>query len=265
MKKISSKFTSIWYPFRKLVEKYSSLYKTGVFFCAIFWPGTHRNMKKAKGGTLLQSWIFGVMEQFGYLGMAILIAVENLFPPIPSELILTFGGFLTTQTALRLPGMILYATLGSLAGAAALYGVGRLLTKERLGRLLDGTLCRKLGFQKEEVLNSVERFASSGKKTVLLGRFVPILRSLVSIPAGMARMDLCSFIWLTAIGSSIWNGILITLGAAAGASWALLSEKCGEWMGLIKAAVVLVAVLASVLRILQMKKKAKKTGPTLKK
>lgn len=191
----------------------------------------------------MQSWIFSVMEQFGYLGMAVLIAVENLFPPIPSELILTFGGFLTTQTALRLPGMILYATLGSLTGAVALYGLGRLLTQQRLARLLDSTLCKKLGFQKEEVLASVERFAGSGKKTVLLGRFVPILRSLVSIPAGMAKMDLCSFIWLTAIGSSIWNGVLITLGAAAGASWALLSEKCGEWMGLIKGLILLAALL----------------------
>ncbi len=206
----------------------------------------------------MQSWILEVMEQFGYLGIALLIAVENLFPPIPSELILTFGGFLTTQTALRLPGMILYATLGSLAGAVVLYGVGRLLTPERLGRLLDAPLCKRLGFQKEEVLASVQRFASSGKKAVLLGRFVPILRSLVSIPAGMARMDLCSFIWLTAIGSAVWNGALLTLGAAAGASWALLSEKCGEWMGLIKAAVMLLAMLAAVLRLLKMKKKTAK-------
>lgn len=209
----------------------------------------------------MQSWILGIMERFGYLGMGLLIAVENLFPPIPSELILTFGGFLTTCTALRLPGMILYATLGSLAGASVLYGVGRLLTQERLSRLLDSTLCKRLGFQKEEVLSSLEKFSSSGKKAVLLGRFVPILRSLVSIPAGMARMDFCAFLWLTALGSAIWNGVLLALGAAAGASWSLLSQKCGEWMGLVKGLVLIFAAAFLLVRIL----KKRKAAPSLKK
>lgn len=212
----------------------------------------------------MQSWVLEIMERFGYLGMGLLIAVENLFPPIPSELILTFGGFLTTCTALRLPGMVLYATLGSLAGAAVLYGVGRLLTPERLGRVLDSALCKKLGFQKAEVLDSVERFSTSGKKMVLLGRFVPILRSLVSIPAGMARMDFCAFLWLTALGSALWNTALLTLGAAAGASWSLLSEKCGQWMGLAKGILLLGAAAFLLVRVLKKRKSNQKTAPSQK-
>lgn len=203
----------------------------------------------------MQGWILDVMERFGYLGMGFLIAVENLFPPIPSELILTFGGFLTTKTALRLPGMILYATLGSLAGAVMLYGVGRLLDRERLNALLSCPLVQKLGFQKQSVLDSVERFGREGKKLVLLGRCVPIVRSLVSIPAGMSRMDFCSFLWLTVLGSTIWNGILLTLGAAAGASWALLAEKCSEWMGIVKALVLVCGGLVLALHVARKRKR----------
>lgn len=196
----------------------------------------------------MRSWILAVMEQWGYLGMGLLIAVENLFPPIPSELILTFGGFLTTQTALRLSGMILYATLGSLTGAAVLYGVGRLLTPQRLAALLDRPLCRRLGFEKAEILSAVERFGRQGKKAVLLGRFVPILRSLVSIPAGMARMEFCPFLWLTALGSALWNTALLALGAAAGASWQLLAARCGEWIELIKWLLLAAALVWLLLR-----------------
>ena len=206
----------------------------------------------------MQGWVLNIMERFGYFGMGFLIAVENLFPPIPSELILTFGGFLTTQTALRLPGMILYATLGSLTGAVLLYGVGRLLDRDRLDALLSCSLIERLGFQKQSVLDSVERFGKEGKKLVLLGRFVPIVRSLVSIPAGMAHMDFCSFLWLTALGSAVWNGVLLSLGAVAGASWTLLAERCSEWMGLVKILILAGGGLALAFHIVRKRTKKEK-------
>lgn len=170
------------------------------------------------------------MQQYGYVGMGLLIALENIFPPIPSELILTFGGFLTGCTGLGLPGMILHATLGSLAGAFFLYAAGRCMTPEKLTKLLEQSFCKKLGFQKEQVDKALYKFEKQGKRAVLLGRCVPIVRSLVSIPAGMAKMNLCSFFWLTAVGSTLWNTALLSLGAGAGKSWQLAAERCEAYI-----------------------------------
>ncbi len=85
----------------------------------------------------MQAWITNVMEQFGYIGIFLIIALENIFPPIPSEVILPFGGFMTTYTSLTVPGVIAAATAGSVAGALVLYGIGRLLSVERLERMVD--------------------------------------------------------------------------------------------------------------------------------
>jgi len=167
----------------------------------------------------MQDLIINIINQFGYIGILLLIAIENIFPPIPSEVILTFGGFMTAHTNMKILGVIIFSTIGSVLGALVLYGVGRLLTKDRLEHILDGKIGSMLHFKKEDVRKSEDWFIKSGNYTVFFCRFIPIIRSLISIPAGMTKMKLRTFIILTAAGTAIWNTILVFLGAAFGASW----------------------------------------------
>lgn len=167
----------------------------------------------------MQDWIIKLIEQFGYLAITLLIAIENIFPPIPSEVILTFGGYLTTSYGLSVWGVIIAATIGSLIGAIALYGIGRCLSAERLGKILDGRIGQLLHFRKEDVDKACTWFNSKGKLTVLFCRCIPVIRSLISIPAGMAKMKFGIFLLMTTVGSFVWNIILVYLGVAAGESW----------------------------------------------
>ena len=173
--------------------------------------------------------IIEMVERFGYIGIILLIALENIFPPIPSEVILTFGGFLTTYTKLNVWGVILSATIGSVAGAIVLYIVGRCLTGERLMQLVDGKLGKRLPFNRDDVEYTLEWFAKKGNKAVFFCRCIPILRSLISIPAGMAKMAMGSFMLMTVMGTVIWNVVLVHLGAFAGASWGIITEYMGTY------------------------------------
>ncbi|HIX06794.1 MAG TPA: DedA family protein [Candidatus Fournierella pullicola] len=206
----------------------------------------------------MEQFIVNVMEDFGYPGMALLIAVENLFPPIPSEVILTFGGFLTTRTALDVWWVVAWATLGAVAGALALYGVGRALGGQRMNALLAGPWGKRLGFDAEAAARAAGWFEKKGAKTVLFCRCVPILRSLISIPAGMARMNLVRFLLYTTAGSFVWNAVLVHLGAAAGESWALLARRFADGSGAVRW--VLVAAAAVLLLRRLMKKRDKKSA-----
>lgn len=167
----------------------------------------------------MNDWLIHIMNNYGYLGVALLITLENLFPPIPSEVILTFSGFMTTYTQMHLPGVILSSTVGSIAGALILYQAGHLLSPQRLDTVLSGPAGKLLRLKKEEIQKAMDWFDSRGNYTVFFCRFIPIVRSLISIPAGAAGMDLGRFLLMTAFGSFLWNLILISLGAAAGTSW----------------------------------------------
>ena len=158
------------------------------------------------------------MEQFGYFGVAFLIMIENLFPPIPSEVILTFGGFMTTTTDLNIPLMIVAATIGAVVGAAILYGVGTLLDVERLDKIVDkyGNILR---ITHADIHKADSWFDRYGFWTVFFCRFVPLIRSLISLPAGMANMNFGLFLLFTTVGTVIWNTVLIYLGAAVGSQW----------------------------------------------
>lgn len=166
----------------------------------------------------MKSWITEIMEQFGYFGIFLMIAIENVFPPIPSEVILTFGGFMTTYTGLTVPGVVIVATYGSVAGAVILYGIGRLLNVDRLERIIDrwGHILR---VKKEDIHKANDWFKKYGYWTVLFCRMVPLIRSLISLPAGMSRMNFWLFLFFTTIGTLIWNAVLVSVGAAVGESW----------------------------------------------
>mgnify|MGYP000125673039 CR=1 FL=1 len=169
-------------------------------------------------------FIMDMMNSFGYIGIALLIMIENLFPPIPSEVILTFGGFMTTYTHLTVGGVVFFSTLGSTVGAIFLYYIGKLLSPEKLEQLIDGKL-GKSSISKIRCQKIDQKFQQKGNMTVFICRCIPILRSLISIPAGMSNMKMGNFLVLTIAGSALWNTILISAGAAAGASWEKIFGK----------------------------------------
>lgn len=177
----------------------------------------------------MQELIITLMEQYGYAGIFLLIAVENIFPPIPSEIILPFGGFLTTYSKLTVPGVIWFATGGSLAGALILYGAGRVLNQERLRKLASGSIGKLLRLKAEDMEKADQWFLTKGKKTVFFCRCVPIVRSLISIPAGMSRMPMGTFLLYTTAGTVIWNTLLVSAGAFLGASWGKIAYLVGEY------------------------------------
>ncbi len=190
----------------------------------------------------MQDWILNVVEQFGYAGVALLILLENIFPPIPSEVILTFGGFVSTYTGLMPVFLIMAATVGSMLGAVLLYGLGRCLSPEKLDGILSGPVGHALHFHTEDLQMAVDCFAHKGKRTVLLCRCVPIVRSLISIPAGMAGMNMGAFLVFTAIGTVIWNTVLIYAGVLAGASWEKIVGVCDSYSTLVLVALGVGAV-----------------------
>ncbi|MCM3747758.1 DedA family protein [Paenibacillus pasadenensis] len=166
----------------------------------------------------MEAWITDIMDKFGYAGVFILIALENLFPPIPSEVILTFGGFMTINTGMTIVGVIIAATLGSVLGAVVLYGIGAWLHADRLERIVErwGHILR---LKPEDVRKADTWFDRYGPWAVLLCRLVPLVRSLISIPAGISGMNFPLFLLLTTIGSLVWNTVLVYVGATVGASW----------------------------------------------
>lgn len=167
----------------------------------------------------MQIIIIGIMEKFGYLGILLLILIENIFPPIPSEVILLFGGFMTTKTKLSIIGVIIASTIGSVLGAIILYFIGKILNKERLIKIVSSKVGRVLRLNEKDILKADNWFAEKGQKTVFFCRFVPVLRSLISIPAGMNEMPLVKFLSLTIVGTLIWNTILTYLGYSLGDKW----------------------------------------------
>lgn len=201
-------------------------------------------------------WIFSFINDFGYFAVAILIAIENIFPPIPSEVILSFSGFLTDTTRLNIFGLVIASTTGSVIGALILYWIGTLLNENRLEKLLDHPIFKKLGFKKGDVKKTINWFNRFGTKAIFFGRFVPVIRSLVSIPAGIARTQLLVFIILTTLGSAIWNIVLISLGAYMGQNWEKIVTIFEEYSLIV---VCLLVIIFIYLAIIWYKKRIKKS------
>ncbi|EAH4446619.1 TPA: DedA family protein [Listeria innocua] len=166
----------------------------------------------------METWITSIMADFGYIGIFLLIMIENLFPPIPSEIILTFGGFMTTVSSLNVVMVIIVATLGSVVGAILLYKVASYFGKERLTHIVL-KYGRVLRLKESDIERAESFFLKYGSWAVFLCRMIPLIRSLISIPAGMTKMKMSRFLILTTAGSLLWNTVLIGLGALLGESW----------------------------------------------
>jgi len=164
----------------------------------------------------MESFIINIMNSYGYIGIFLLIMIENIFPPIPSEVILTFGGFMTISSKMSIVGVIIASTLGSLIGAFILYYLGKILNKERLIKIVKSKYGKLLRVKPKDIESADKWFDEKGNKTVFFCRFIPVVRSLISIPAGMSDMPIFKFTIYTLFGSLIWNTVLILVGAFAG-------------------------------------------------
>ena len=180
----------------------------------------------------MRELVLELMGEYGNLAVFLLILVENLFPPIPSEVILTFGGVMTVCTDMTPVGVILFSTAGSLAGAVILYSVGRFLPDEVFRKLLCGQIGHLLHFRLEDVDLAKGWFRERGRSAVFLCRLIPIVRSLISIPAGIARMPFVPFLVFTAAGSLLWNTVLVYAGRIAVGSWEKVSAAFGVYSDL---------------------------------
>ncbi len=181
-------------------------------------------------------WATGLMETLGAPGAGLAVALENLFPPLPSEVILPLAGFTASKGELVLWQVLLWTTVGSVAGALALYGLGALLGRERMHALVAKVPLVKT----EDVRKTEDWFADHGRKTVFFGRMIPIFRSLISIPAGVERMPLPTFVVFTAMGSFLWNTLLVMGGYLLGEQWSLVET----YVGVITYVVIGLVVLA---------------------
>ncbi|MBW1601446.1 DedA family protein [Streptomyces sp. JJ66] len=187
----------------------------------------------------IAGWATGLVEAMGGPGAGIAIALENLFPPLPSEIILPLTGFAAGQGVLSLASALFWTTLGSVVGATALYWLGALLGRERMY-----AIWARLPLVKVSDLAKTEAwFAKHGRKAVFFGRMVPIFRSLISVPAGVERMPLLLFLVLTSLGSAIWNSVLVLAGYWLGDQWHVVENYVGVFSKVVLAAVVVAVVV----------------------
>ncbi len=187
----------------------------------------------------LVEWVTSVVETLGYGGVAFLVALENLFPPIPSEVVLPLAGFVSATGEASLAGMILAATIGSMVGAFVLYGIAAAIGPVRL-RALVVRYGRWFGLDESDMDKAEGWFDRRANLAVLLCRCVPLMRSLISIPAGFRRMRIAPFAVYTLIGSLVWNILLVGAGYLLGERW----EQVEQPLELFQNAVLLLLAVA---------------------
>lgn len=171
----------------------------------------------------ITDWSVRIMELLGGPGAALLIALENIFPPLPSEIILPLAGFTASQGNMHFVSIIIWTTIGSLIGAVALYYIGAWLGRERIRHL-----AARLPLVKVTDINKAEHwFMKHENQAVFIGRMIPVVRSLISIPAGIEKMPMKLFILYTAAGSLLWNSALISAGYLLGEQWHIVEAYVG--------------------------------------
>jgi membrane protein DedA with SNARE-associated domain len=195
-------------------------------------------------------WVKDALGGGSYLVLTALLVLENLFPPIPSEIVLPFAGALVSDGGMTFPGAVLAATLGSVVGAVILYAVGRYG-----GRPLLYKHGRYLRLSPQQLDRADAWFDARGDWIVLIGRLIPGIRSIVSVPAGASEMPVTRFLVLTTIGSAIWNCALIGAGWALGNKWEDVSAVVERFQTLVIVVVVL-SVIAGAIYLLRRRRRA---------
>ncbi len=206
-------------------------------------------------GDPLQDWVVDVVGEMGVVGIGLLMFAENLFPPLPSEVIMPLAGYLSTRGEVDFWPAVLAGSLGSLAGAALWYWVGMRVTRTRLSRWVEahGTW---LAMTPEDVDRAVEWFRGHGRYSVLLGRLMPLVRTLVSVPAGFSRMWFPRFLALSAVGTVTWTGALAYGGRFLGQQF----HQVERYVGPVSWLVVAVAVVTYVYRVVRIRRSHRESG-----
>ena len=188
--------------------------------------------------TGLIGWIADVIAALGAVGVGLLTLAEVFFPPIPSEVVLPMAGYLASQDRLALPAAVIAATIGSTLGAVILYWIARKLGADRVAALL-----RRIPLMEDEDLDRARAwFDRHDRSSVLIGRMVPGVRSLISLPAGFQEMPLLPFVVLTTIGGAVWNTALVTGGYLLGDQWTSIG-RYSDWINIAIIAALVIAVV----------------------
>jgi membrane protein DedA with SNARE-associated domain len=183
-------------------------------------------------------WVQDVIERLGAVGVALLVILENVFPPIPSEIVLPFAGFVAQRGDGSIAVMIFAATVGAVIGALVLYVIASVIGDVRLAGFIE-RFGKWFGVKPADLARAEAWFDRHAVAAVLLGRCVPLIRSVVSIPAGFRRMRLVPFVAYTAAGSAVWNTALIGAGAILGDQW----DKVEPYVAMLQYVVIAVIVL----------------------
>ena len=171
----------------------------------------------------MTDWIISIMEQLGYFGIALLMFLDNVFPPIPSEVIMPSAGFAASKGQLLLSGVIIAGSIGSLVAAALLYWVGRKIPNQSIFNWVD-RYGKYLFIKSEDVKKALDWFDTYGHRVVFFGRMVPAARSLISIPAGMSHMPFWKFMLYSSVGTIIWTTFLACVGYYFGNNIELMQQ-----------------------------------------
>ena len=188
----------------------------------------------------INNWVQSIIASAGYPGLGLVMVLENLFPPIPSEVIVPFAGYMTFKGHFNLAAVIGVATAGSLVGALILYGLGWWLDESRVRRLV----CyygRYAMLSEKDLDRALAWFRRYGELTIFFARLVPIVRSVISVPAGLARMSIIRFVGFTALGTGLWSFLLAWAGRTLGANWSLVADFVSRYQDIVM--VLLVAAL----------------------
>jgi membrane protein DedA with SNARE-associated domain len=207
------------------------------------------------GGSLLAAdadlggitgWAVRIMETLGAPGAGLAVALENLFPPIPSEVILPLAGFTASQGDMSLLAAIVWTTIGSVAGAVVLYLIGALIGRDRTRAIVARVPLVKVS----DVDRTEAWFARHGRKAVFFGRMVPLFRSFISIPAGIERMPMATFLVFTTLGSLIWNSLFVLAGYILGENRQIVEDYAGTYQNVVLAVGAIAVAAFVVTRLL---------------
>ncbi len=190
----------------------------------------------------LSTWIQELILSIGYPGIVLVMAVENIFPPIPSELVLPFGGALSANGEMSFWGVVAAGTVGSVIGAAVLYLVGYMAREAGIRRLV-AAYGRYVLISEGDIDRAAQWFERYGESAVLFGRLLPIIRSLISVPAGYTRMNFGKFLLFTTLGTLLWSFLLTFIGRALGENWETISDFTGPYQNAMLGVLVLFAIV----------------------
>mgnify|MGYP001606457775 CR=1 FL=1 len=195
-------------------------------------------------------WILQSIESSGYAGIFFLMILENLFPPIPSEVILPLAGFVAARGELHIAGVVLVATAGAVGGCMPWYVLGRVFRTERLKRL-SARYGRLLTLSPSDVDRAQAWFARHGQKAVLFGRLIPAVRTLISVPAGSTGMPFSAFVLYSFVGSALWTAMLAALGYILQSQY----EKVARSVGVASDVIVMLIIAIYLYRVVPFRNK----------